>query len=327
MTVAWPTLTWNLDLPGTLPAKKRIFSTRAMPALKVGTEPGLHTSPRSTSAASSCVTHTPTRSPCTALFTGRLNICMLRTCLVSRSVGSSTVSPTHTLPASTVPVSTVPWPLMGKQWSTANSSGPEGGGRGSGGTMATSSARSASTPSAALLPAPPLSSLTVPPVAPPPGLAMTGTMVTPANLVALNVCASRFCAFFIDLARSSSGSRSHLLSTTTSRLVAISPITRHSAVCVCRPFVMSTTSTIMSMICTPPMMVRMSEAWPGQSTSVNCSSSYGRCCRCSGIGTENDEKPRSSVMPRSRDWGCLSSAAVDSLVDRAATKLVFPLST
>ncbi len=33
----------------------------------------------------------------------------------------------------------------------------------------------------------------------------------------------------------------------------------------------------------------------------------------------NEEKPRSSVMPRSLLCGCLSSAAVDSVVDRAAT--------
>ena len=35
--------------------------------------------------------------------------------------------------------------------------------------------------------------------------------------------------------------------------------------------------------------------------------------------TVNEEKPRSRVMPRSRLWGFLSSAAVDRVVDRAAT--------
>lgn len=35
--------------------------------------------------------------------------------------------------------------------------------------------------------------------------------------------------------------------------------------------------------------------------------------------TVNEEKPRSSVMPLSLLCGCLSSAAVDRVVDRAAT--------
>ncbi len=35
--------------------------------------------------------------------------------------------------------------------------------------------------------------------------------------------------------------------------------------------------------------------------------------------TVNAEKPRSSVIPRSLLWGCLSRAAVDKRVDRAAT--------
>ena len=47
-------------------------------------------------------------------------------------------------------------------------------------------------------------------------------------------------------------------------------MTRHSAVCVWMPLVTSITSTIRSMICAPPMIVRMSDAWPGQSTSVTC---------------------------------------------------------
>lgn len=32
-----------------------------------------------------------------------------------------------------------------------------------------------------------------------------------------------------------------------------------------------------------------------------------------------EEKPRSRVMPRSLLWGCLSRAAVERVVDRAAT--------
>lgn len=67
------------------------------------------------------------------------------------------------------------------------------------------------------------------------------------------------------------------------------------------------------------MMVRMREAWPGQSTRVNCTSPYPAAWMCGGAGTVKDEKPRSSVMPRSLLCGCLSRAAVDSVVERAAT--------
>jgi len=85
------------------------------------------------------------------------------------------------------------------------------------------------------------------------------------------------------------------------------------------PLVTSTTSNIVSMICAPPMTVRMSEAWPGQSTSVNCSTSAASPASAGGNGTQKDEKPRSSVIPRSLLCGFLSSAAVDSWVDSAAT--------
>lgn len=46
-----------------------------------------------------------------------------------------------------------------------------------------------------------------------------------------------------------------------------------------------------------------------------------------GKGRVNEENPRSRVMPRSLDCGCLSRAAVERVVDRAATRLVLPLST
>ena len=75
------------------------------------------------------------------------------------------------------------------------------------------------------------------------------------------------------------------------------------------------------------MMVRMSEAWPGQSTSVICMRSYGSCARCAGMSMMNDEKPRSSVMPRSLDCGCLSKAAVEPIVERARVSEVLPEST
>lgn len=44
-------------------------------------------------------------------------------------------------------------------------------------------------------------------------------------------------------------------------------------------------------------------------------------------GTSKQLKPRSNVIPRSRLAGCLSNDAVDNVVLRARTMLVFPLST
>eukprot|EP00965_Chrysotila_dentata_P201459 6180575-Pleurochrysis_carterae.AAC.1 len=98
-------------------------------------------------------------------------------------------------------------------------------------------------------------------------------------------------------------------------------MTRHSAVCVWMPLETSTTSTIMSMICAPPMIVRISEAWPGQSTSVIWSRSYGSERKCSGSCVVNEEKPRSSVIPRSLLCGFLSNAAVEAEVLRARERL------
>jgi hypothetical protein len=51
----------------------------------------------------------------------------------------------------------------------------------------------------------------------------------------------------------------------------------------------------MSMICAPPMMVRMSEAWPGQSTSVNWTSSYGLSRSRSGRGTYDAARQADAV--------------------------------
>lgn len=79
------------------------------------------------------------------------------------------------------------------------------------------------------------------------------------------------------------------------------------------------------------MIVRIREACPGQSTRVNCRLSY--CCcfpmsrRWSGRSTVKEEKPRSSVMPLSRDCGFLSKAAVEAVLLRDLASDVFPLST
>ena len=64
MTVAWPTVTCSRCLDRTSPVKKRIFSSAAIAAVKVGTLPGADSQPRSTLLGSSCVTQIPTRSPC-----------------------------------------------------------------------------------------------------------------------------------------------------------------------------------------------------------------------------------------------------------------------
>jgi hypothetical protein len=80
------------------------------------------------------------------------------------------------------------------------------------------------------------------------------------------------------------------------------------------------------MICAPPMMVRMRLACPGQSTSVTCTPSNGAPSRRAGSGAVKEEKPRSSVIPRSTLCGCLSSAAVESVVLSARAHDVLPLS-
>lgn len=48
----------------------------------------------------------------------------------------------------------------------------------------------------------------------------------------------------------------------------------------------------------PPMIVRMSDACPGQSTSVICICLNDVSVKCSGTSIINDENPRSKVMPR-----------------------------
>mmetsp|Transcript_21431 Transcript_21431/g.81674 ORF Transcript_21431/g.81674 Transcript_21431/m.81674 type:complete len:268 (+) Transcript_21431:484-1287(+) len=203
-------------------------------------------------------------------------------------------------------------------------------------------ARSAAAPSA-LEPLPP-----APDFPAPPGAALIATMGASANRVdssafrmrpvalASRAAASAagsapavapFLEAFFDPARDSS--RSTLFSTTMRFSVVTSAITRHSAVWVWMPLVTSITSSTMSMIWEPPMMVRIRLACPGQSTSVYCTASTcgSRFFRCSGAGSAKAEKPRSIVMPRCRDCGCLSSAAVESTCDRARTRLVLPLST
>ena len=82
-----------------------------------------------------------------------------------------------------------------------------------------------------------------------PGLAETATIGQPANVVAARVCAKRFLALDISLGLVSSGNRSTLFSTTQRWRVAISPTTRHSAVCACKSFGQSMSFPSAFMIC------------------------------------------------------------------------------
>ena len=130
--------------------KNRIWRTETRAAEMRVTCPCVHAMPRSSAFESSCVTHTPTRSPCVALLTGFLNICIdliLRVCLSS---GKSISIPTPIEPESTVPVTTVPCPLIGKQWSMAKSRGPSGSRWGST-ICARSAASSSAIPSGAVV--------------------------------------------------------------------------------------------------------------------------------------------------------------------------------
>lgn len=86
----------------------------------------------------------------------------------------------------------------------------------------------------------------------------------------------------------------------------------HSAVWAWIPFVISMMRNIKSIICAPPIIVLMRDAWPGQSTRVNWRY-YSLISLSNLVGTlvKNAEKPRSRVMPLSWDCGFLSRLAVD----------------
>lgn len=82
------------------------------------------------------------------------------------------------------------------------------------------------------------------------------------------------------------------------------------------------------MIWAPPIIVRMSDACPGQSTRVNCKYSYlMRDSKRVGTLVKKAENPRSKVMPRSWDCGFLSRLAVDVTSLRIRQRDVFPEST
>ena len=78
----------------------------------------------------------------------------------------------------------------------------------------------------------------------------------------------------------------------------------------------------------PPIIVRIKDAWPGQSTKVSCNfCSKQDFFKCSGMSTTSELKPRSIEIPLSWDWGFLSKLAVLAVVLRAFASEVLPLST
>ena len=90
ITVAWPTVTWNLARVRHAALKNRIARTATSAHVTECMWPGVHAMPRSSAFASSCVTHTPRRSPCVAVLTGFLNICIDFTFRLCLSSGNST---------------------------------------------------------------------------------------------------------------------------------------------------------------------------------------------------------------------------------------------
>jgi len=107
-----------------------------------------------------------------------------------------------------------------------------------------------------------------------------------------------------------SSMRSTLLRTTIIFFVYSSAIMMHYAVWAWIPLVKSMTKNIISMICAPPIIVRIKEACPGQSTKVNWRYSSLTLKRV-GVREKKAEKPKSRVIPLSCDCGFLSRLAVE----------------
>ena len=84
----------------------------------------------------------------------------------------------------------------------------------------------------------------------------------------------------------------------------------------------------MSIIWAPPIIVLIKEAWPGQSTKVNCKYCYfSYPSNLVGTLVKKAEKPRSRVIPLYCDWGFLSKLAVEVTSLRMRHSDVFPEST
>lgn len=94
------------------------------------------------------------------------------------------------------------------------------------------------------------------------------------------------------------------------------------------PLLISMTRNIKSIICAPPIIVRIREAWPGQSTRVNWKYFYLTFIyNSSETRVINDENPKSRVIPLYLDWGLLSRLAVDATCVRTRQIDVLPEST
>lgn len=94
------------------------------------------------------------------------------------------------------------------------------------------------------------------------------------------------------------------------------------------PLLTSTTKNMRSIICAPPIIVLIKDAWPGQSTNVNWRYfSFIFVSNYSDTLVINDEKPRSNVMPLSLDWGLLSRLAVEATWVKTLQMEVLPEST
>lgn len=125
-----------------------------------------------------------------------------------------------------------------------------------------------------------------------------------------------------------SSMQSTLFSTTINLLMNNSAITIHSDVWVWIPLFISITKNIRSIIWAPPIIVLIREAWPGQSTSVNCKKfCFTFVYNYAGTLVMKEEKPKSRVIPLSFDCGLLSRLAVDATWVRTRQIDVFPEST
>lgn len=156
-------------------------------------------------------------------------------------------------------------------------------------------------------------------------LAEYGIMVTfSPNLVLLNT----FFNAIILVASCFSYKLSTLFNTMINLCINISAIIMHSAVWVCIPLFISTTKNMRSIIWAPPMIVRIKDAWPGQSTKVNWKYFYFTLVSSSsGTRVIKDEKPKSNVIPLSWDWGLLSKLAVEATCVKTLQIEVLPEST
>lgn len=169
------------------------------------------------------------------------------------------------LTCKTVPVRIVPWPLILKQWSIAKSRGPvflSGGWV----IIAVISWTKDSIPSPTGVQNESCSYTKNRK----PEVFEIGRIWHPLNVVSLSILDTFLIAFSIVFCAFSDGSKSILFRTTIILLTVISAITMHSAVWIWIPFVMSTTKMAASMMWDPPRTVLIKEAWPGQSTKVNC---------------------------------------------------------